>query len=376
MLFVKDLYIPGLLPWISEPSSGSVGKELAGGVFPAFLFMFGMTIPFAISEKINENLSSYDIIRHIFSRTIILLVIGILMVNTTRVNPELTGFGKNIWSLLMFIAVFLAWNRYHEKENNFFTIIGLRFLGLAALVFIVFKFRSGTFENGGSLITGWWEIPGLAGWGLLVSALTFLALRNSIFGTLLIWLVFLGLNILSQLMLLEFLNPVRPYLGVILDGYFPVIFLSGHLAGLVLKKFSSTEYRKVFLSLLFMSLLMIVTGYSLREWIFTTGVSGNPGIALVCCGLTLIIFILIYWVADVRKNDRWFNFLKPAGENSFTTYIAPNIIYYLLLISGLPVFFYHNSANIFLNVLGSALWAIIMVFLISVLVRLNIKLKI
>ena len=200
--------------------------------------------------------------------------------------------------------------------------------------------------------------------------------RNSFLGTLLIWLVFLGLNILSQLMLLEFLNPVRPYLGVILDGHIPVIFLSGHLAGLVLKKFSSAEYRKVFLSLSFMSFFMIVTGYSLKEWIFTTGVSGNPGIALICCGLTLIIFILIYWVADVRKNDRLFNFLKPAGENAFTTYIAPNIIYYLLMISGLPVFFYHISGNLFINIAGSAIWAIIMLFLTSVLIRLNIRLKI
>jgi predicted acyltransferase len=376
MLFVIDLYIPGLPPWLSETSSGSVGPGLAGWVFTGFLFMFGMTIPFAITNKINENLSSYGIIRHIFARTIVLLAVGILMVNTTRVNPELTGFGKDIWALMMFIAVFLVWNRYPEKDHNFFTVSGLKFLGLAVFVFLIFRFRSGSFENGGSLITGWWEIPGLAGWGLLVSGLTYLAFRNSIFGTFIIWLFFLSLNILTQLMLLEFLNPVRPYLGVLIDGHIPLILLSGHLAGLILKRFSTTEYKKVILILTSMSVIMIVSGFIFRKWIFTSEISRNPGNALFCCGLTLLIFTLVYWLADIRKNDRWFAFLKPAGEYAFMTYILPNIFYHLIWISGLPVLFYQNSGNIFINTAGSALWAIIMVWLTSVLVRLNIRLKI
>lgn len=376
MLFVTNFFMPSLPPWLPDPSEGSIGHIITGFAFPAFLFMFGMTIPFAITKKINENLTSYEIIRHIIARTVVLLAVGVLMVNISRVNPELTGLGKDLWALLMFIAVFLVWTRYTEKENNFFTITGLKFLGLAMFVFLIFKFRSGTFENNGSLITGWWELPGLAGWGFLVSALTYLAFRNSFSGTLLIWTVFLSLNILSHLNLLESLNPVRPYFGVFIDGYIPLIMLSGHLSGLVLKKFSATEFRKELSVLGLMSMIMIITGFIFRNWLFTTGREGNPGITLICCGFTLLLFIPVFWIADIRKNDRWFSFLKPVGENAFTTYIFPNILYHLIWILGLPVLFYQSSGNVYIHIAGSVIWATIMVWLVSVLVRLNLRLKI
>jgi heparan-alpha-glucosaminide N-acetyltransferase len=376
MLFVNNHFLPNLPPWLSTVDPGNNSWGIPGWVFPGFLFMFGMTVPFMVSKKINENFSINEIIRHIFARTIILLAIGVLMVNINRVNHELTGFGKDLWALLMYLAVFLVWNRYQEKENNFFTFIGLKFIGLAIIIFLIFRFRSGSFENNGSLITGWWDIPGLLGWGFLVSSFTFLAFRNSIIGTFLIWSAFLSLNIFAQLKLTEFLNQFRPYLGIIIDGHIPLILLSGHLAGLVLKRFSASDYKKIIFILSVISLIMVLTGFFLRKWIFTTRISGNPGIALICCGMTLLIFILIYWFADIRKNDRWFVFLKPAGENALTTYIFPNIIYHLIWISGLPVLFYQNSGNIFINNLGSALWAIIMIWLTSVLIRLTIRLKI
>lgn len=375
VLFVNDLFMPAKVQWIPETTIAN-SQGIAGWVLPGFLFMFGMTIPFAITKKIQENLSSYEIIRHIFARTIILLAVGVLMININRVNPELTGFSKDTWALLMFLAVFLVWTRYPEKENNFFTVTGLRILGLAIFIFLIFRFRSGSLENSGSLIAGWWEIPGLIGWGFLVSALTYLAFRNSISGTLMIWLAFLSLNILGKLKLLEFMIPLKPYIGVLSDGYVPVILLSGHLASLVLKKFSANEYRKILLILAIMSLGMIVSGFSLRKWILTEEVAGNSGIALICCGLTLLVFNLVYMVADIRKNFRWFVFLKPAGENAMTTYIAPNIIYHLIWLTGIPALFYQSSANNLINVSGSALWAILMVWLTTFLPRMNIRLKI
>jgi len=349
---------------------------LLGLLFPSFLFMAGMTIPFAISKKINSGLAPIDISKQILTKFIVLITVGVLMVNSHRVDSELTGFSKYLWSLLMITAVFLVWNRYPEKEDNFFTVTGLRFTGLAILVFLIFKFKSGSPENNGSLITGWWDIPGLLGWGYLVSAFTFRALRNSIVGTLVIWLIFLSLNILSYLDKLEFLNQAKPYIGVIIEGHIPLILLSGHLAGIVLKRFSDNEHEKIILALLIMSLTMLVSGFSLIHWIFTTGLSGNPGLALVTCGLTLLLFILIYWLADIRKKEGWFGFFKPAGQNSLTVYIAPGVIYSLIFLSGLPVLFFKNSDSLFVGIAGSAIWAVIVFCLASLLIRLNIRLKI
>ena len=116
---------------------------------------------------------------------------------------------ENLWSILMLTGVFLIWNKYTENDKNFFTIAGLRFAGIALLVFLVFRFRSGQMVNNGSLITGWWGILGLIGWGYLVSALIYLAIRDNILNTVVALLFFLTLNILSKLDLLDSLNPVK-----------------------------------------------------------------------------------------------------------------------------------------------------------------------
>ena len=53
------------------------------------------------------------------------------MLNTGRVNPELTGISENLWALLMYIAVFLFWNDYPKKEKRFLPITGLKLAGMA-----------------------------------------------------------------------------------------------------------------------------------------------------------------------------------------------------------------------------------------------------
>jgi heparan-alpha-glucosaminide N-acetyltransferase len=376
MLFVNDLFLPGLPPWLSDIEQGRHRWGIAGWVFPAFMIMAGMTIPFAIQKKINNGSTAHEISRQIFGKFIILIAIGVLMVNTYRVDPVLTGFSKYLWALLMFIAVFLVWNRYPEKENNFFTVTGLKFAGLAILVFLVFKFKSGTFENNGSLIGGWWDLPGLLGWGYLVSAFTFLALRNSITGTILVWLSFLALNILWKLNLLGAIDPVRKYLGVIADGHIPFLMLSGHLTGLILKRFSSKESGKIILTILPAAIIMLITGFVLKKNYFTEDLYGNPALAILWTGLCMIIFMLIFWIIEIKNKDRWFLFFKPAGENSLTTYFASFIFYNLIWMSRLPVFFYKQSGNQLITLAGSALWALMMIWIISVIIRLNIRLKI
>jgi heparan-alpha-glucosaminide N-acetyltransferase len=149
MLFVNDLYMPGVPSWMGHRPDSFDGMGLADWVFPGFLFMVGMAIPFSIGKRISESQSTYTIARHIIIRSVSLLIIGVLMLNSERVNPEFTGMGKNLWAILMYIGVFLIWNKYPENEKNFFTIAGLRFAGVAILVFLIFKFKSGEFENNG-----------------------------------------------------------------------------------------------------------------------------------------------------------------------------------------------------------------------------------
>ena len=171
MLFVNDLFMRGVPSWLGYMKADYDGMGLADWVFPGFLFIVGMAIPYSIGRRIIEGQSNYTIARHIVIRSVSLIIIGVLMLNSERVNPEFTGMGKNLWAILMYIGVFFIWNNYQENEHTFFTIAGLWLAGIAILVALIYKFRSGEIENNGSLITGWWGILGLIGWGYLLQHL-------------------------------------------------------------------------------------------------------------------------------------------------------------------------------------------------------------
>ena len=108
MLFVNDLYMPGVPAWLGHVKADFDGMGLADWVFPGFLFMVGMSIPYSIGNRIAKGESRTSLLIHIFIRTISLLVIGVLMSNSRNVNAEYTGITKNIWSLIMYTGVFLS----------------------------------------------------------------------------------------------------------------------------------------------------------------------------------------------------------------------------------------------------------------------------
>lgn len=375
MLFVNDLNMDIAPSWLGHQAANFDGMGLADWVFPGFLFLVGMALPFSLSKRYSQGNSSYELSRHIIKRTISLIVIGVLMLNSERVNPELTGFSANLWAILMYVAVFLVWNNYPDKENNFFLVTGLRIAGLAILVFLVFKFRSGHLENNGSLITGWWGILGLIGWGYFVSAFTYVAFRDSFVKTALVAVFFLIMNILSRLNLLGFLDSVKPVLGIIIDGNVPLIVLTGMIAGLIIKKLPVKESGRVITLFLVLGVLYIASGFILRKWFIISKIQATPSWGMICNGISMLVFILLYWIADVKNLIRWAAFFRPAGENALTTYLFPDVLYYLIWSTGIPILIYKQSFDPLIVTGGSIIWALLMVWLTSLLVRLNIRLK-
>ncbi|MDP4223709.1 MAG: DUF5009 domain-containing protein [Bacteroidota bacterium] len=375
MLFVNDLNMDVAPAWLGHMKADFDGMGLADWVFPGFLFIVGMAIPFAFSRRFLRGDSMYDISRHIVTRSLSLLIIGVLMLNSGRVNAKLTGMSENLWALLMYLAVFLYWNDYPNKEKRFFTITGLKIAAMGILAVLVLKFRSGQPVNGGSLITGWWGILGLIGWGYLVSAFTYALCRDSIPKTALVTVFFLALNILSGLKLLDFLNPVKPFLGEIIDGNVPFIVLTGLVGGLILKKFPVAEFKKVIPIFIGLGVICIISGFILRKWFIISKIKATPSWGMLCNGISFLVFILFYWLLDVKKIKSWAGFLKPAGENSLTTYLAPDILYFLIWMTGIPVLIYKQSSEPLVVVAGSIVWALLMVGLTALLARINIRLR-
>ncbi len=375
MLFVNDLYMPGVPAWLGHMPATFDGMGLADWVFPGFLFMVGMAIPFSVGKRISNGESSLTITKHVLIRTASLLFIGVLMLNSGRVDAAATGISRNLWSILMYTGVFLVWNKYPRESNNAVLFNILKFIGIALLALLIIIFRSGKPINNGWLVTGWWGILGLIGWGYLVSALIYLAFRDSIILTSIAVIFFLGLNILSSLGMLGLFEPVNPVLGIIIQGNVPLIVLTGLLTILIMRRVSTSSQTKTVIAIVAMGLFCIAAGFILRKWFIISKIGATPSWGLICNGISMIVFSLIYWITDIRKSLRWSSLFRVAGENSLTTYLAPDILYYAIWSINVPILIYKTSHSPLIVIMGSLFWAFMMVGLTSLLAKLSIKLR-
>ncbi len=55
MLFVNDLYMPGVPSWLGHVERDFDGMRLADWVFPGFMFMVGMSIPYSIGKRMSRG---------------------------------------------------------------------------------------------------------------------------------------------------------------------------------------------------------------------------------------------------------------------------------------------------------------------------------
>ncbi|HHV00432.1 MAG TPA: DUF5009 domain-containing protein [Bacteroidales bacterium] len=374
MLFVNDLNMKVAPAWLGHTEADFDGMGLADWVFPGFLFIVGMAIPFAISGRIKRNEPVSGILLHIAIRTISLLVIGILMLNSGRVNPEATGMNRNLWALLMYISVFLIWNDYPKGKHKLLFII-LRAAGVATLIFLAIIFRSGSVDDPGWMITGWWGILGLIGWGYLTASLIYVAFRDSVAWTMAAVIFFMMINILDQSGVLGFLDPVKPVLGIIIQGNVPLIVLTGMFAGILIRKLKESGDEKIILMLVVMGIISLALGFFLRKWFIISKLLATPSWGMICSGISYLLFAAIYWLADVRGLTGWVDFVRPAGRYSLTTYLAPNILYHAIWMSSVPVLIYKQSSEPLVVILGSIAWALLMSGLTAILARMHIKLR-
>jgi predicted acyltransferase len=373
MLFVNDLYMPGVPAWLGHTAVDFDGMGLADWVFPGFLFMVGMAVPFAVQSRLKKGHTSLTILYHILFRTVSLLIIGILMVNVSRLNPELTGIPKNIWAIGVYVSIFLVWNNYSKLPP--WLVYVLKGAGMAGLIILAAIFKSGTAEQVSWLHTSWWGILGLIGWGYLAASLVYLLVKENLLQIGGFWALFFVLNILSQFNLLEFLNPVKPVLGVLLSGNTPSIVLAGLFFSVLIRQIGFADFKKLISTSLILGVVFLIAGFVLRQWFIISKIQGTPSWAMICNGISVLVFVVLYIIIDLFKLTKWTVVFKPAGQNSLTTYLAPDILYYSMWLSGVPILIYKQSEFAGVVILGSILWALAMVGFAALLAKIGIRLR-
>lgn len=374
MLFVNDLYMPGVPAWLGHTEMNFDGMGLADWVFPSFLFMVGISIPYAIEARRRRGASDLAITGHILWRTLSLICIGVALLNAGRINPEMTGITSQTWRWLFYLFLFMLWNNYPRESRYALVFKALKAIGFIGIVVLLAIFRAGTPEDPQWLVASWWGILGLIGWGYVVAALTSLATRGSLIGAVVVWAVFLALNCISSAGINDWATSLRTIFGTVLQGNTPMIVLTGLVTGTYLMRTSHDNRRKMW-TMIVAGVVLIVAGFVLRNWYIISKILATPSWGLICNGISLLVLALVFYRTDICGRTRFTSLLSTTGRNSMTTYLAPSVLYSFIGLLPFRLLFYKQPDSALLAICGSAAWAIAMAYFSILLERLYIKLK-
>src|SRR5579863_1679610 len=97
MIFVDNLGMVAGLPWWTNhmPATAN-GMTYVDMVFPAFLFLMGMSIPLSVHSRIAKGQAMSRVWAHVLARSLGLVALGLFVANAPQVDARQTGIGSNL----------------------------------------------------------------------------------------------------------------------------------------------------------------------------------------------------------------------------------------------------------------------------------------
>jgi len=407
MIFVNDVAGVKTAPaWLKHVNAQADGMTLPDMVFPAFLFIMGMSVPLSLGRALAQGRSKTRLLAKVLRRTLILLIMGVLMVNMEQHNPGYCG----LWGLLAYPAIFMAFlvvPPSPERKRKIYTII--RIIGFAALAVLALVYRT---ADGKHLILGpifdqgdtvwlrhsWWGILGLIGWAYLVTSLIYLVLgrrREWLIGAAgLLAMLYVADNegLFSRVDSREWLIWAAPTIRQIqrlVEG------VGAHVSiGQSLGSLASISMAGCCLGAILLPGSRIRTHAERLKWTITYGIGlalaallfdplfginkirATPAWCFYCASLTTLTWVVLYWIMDVRRYHKWSLIVRPAGMNPLTAYILHPWIYIIAGFLHLPIWFYKSSGlPVFISILGCLAMAFAIVGLTGLIGRLGCRMK-
>lgn len=391
MTFVNELAgMRGVPAWMKHYPADGDGMTFVDAVFPGFLFIMGMAIPFALGRRVDRGEPWPRIGGHVLARAAQLVVMGVLMVNMPSVDAGMTGMRRAPWCLAVFGGFILTWNDYVDSIPKVVRLM-LRLTGISVLLAMAIVFRRQDDGQVAWLRTSWWGILGLIGWAYLFASIIYLAFQNRPAGIVGMQALCVAIFIGDRTGMLDWLNR----LGVVEIGRFQVDLriheyfnVGGHIgghtavalagvlvAGTIMGPCAPASAARRIGVMLLLAGCFVTGGFLLRSAFGINKNAATPTWGLYSAGFATLVFVLMYAVMDVIGWTRWSFFLRPAGTSAILAYILPSMVDSSLSLAGVTWLDTHLNAGP-LAVLRSAVFALLIVALTGLLMRLHIRLKV
>jgi predicted acyltransferase len=351
-------------------------------VFPGFLFIVGMAIPFALGGRLNKGEPAWKILGHVAARTLALLAIGILMVNGESPADASPGWSPELWGYLMFLSAIFAFCAIRPRSAGpraakFWEIFSLclRSAGFAGMIYCAFTFQSTSSRpiitlSPFSIHTEWYGILGIIGWAYLFAAMVYLVFRNH------------RTALLACVALLLCLYPADRK-GLFDDFWLDHIFGIGEI-----RAHASIAVAGILLASILVSadtvtvrartrfVLLFAAGSATAALLLNGlyGISKNnatPSWCLWSCTVTALLWLLFYFITDVRPVKLIARPLSMAGQNVLLAYLLSE-----MLPSPFGLISFSSPPGLAWYVFRCAAWAFLLLWLTTGLNRLGFRLKI
>jgi heparan-alpha-glucosaminide N-acetyltransferase len=333
MLFVNEVAgVRGAPRFLLHTPHRADGMTITDVVFPAFLFITGMSIPFALGARLRRGQNRSALLRHVVTRTLALLVMGVLMVNVEEARGAGGALGIDLWNVLMTVGVVLVWQA-PSGETGRRLQKPLRLAGIALLVALALLYRSDGVGGLVQLRPHWWGILGLIGWAYLVTSVLYLAIGERLAAHVGMVALLYCVYFADEAGRVTWLQAVRPFLPVGQDlGSLAAVSLSGMILGLMLDRHRRAgALPRAFLGPalgyaagLGLAGLLLHTLHGLHYVFIIDKPLATPPWCLLSSACTTLAWVAIFAAADVRGWRRWPRVLDIGGENAlFAYFMAP-----------------------------------------------------
>lgn len=278
------------------------------------------------------------------------------MVNYETAHHESILVGKYFWGLLMALAVLLIWMNWKKSPIQKKWHIYFQALGIIILIFLAVIYNGGP-QGENWMKIQWWGILGLIGWAYAINGLIYLYSKRNIVIIVVLWVVFNLLSILNQTDKLIFENDSITLFSTLYTGTIPAFTTAGIVATLIFKKLSGTNIKWRYISLIGLGVLHIIYGIATRPYWGISKIQGTPSWLAICTGIGFLMFAILYYITDVKKQTSWAKIIAPAGTATLTCYMIPYLLYPMYAITDIkfPDILNSSGLGLFISFIFSLL---------------------
>ncbi|KQW51382.1 MULTISPECIES: DUF5009 domain-containing protein [unclassified Roseateles] len=296
--------VAGLPAWMKHVPADADAMTFVDMVFPAFLFIVGMSLPFALQARLAQA-GRRGALLAVGERTAALIVTGLFMVNAEMARA---GFNAPAWLLGAFLGIFLVWGSVRGGPPLAWPWRGAGGVLLIALAAVY----------PGGMGVHWWGILGLIGWAYGLAALLFIFASPG--GR-------VPLALAGMAACVAWFAWGAPYVGGGGHATHTALVLAGLAAAVLLHDPDHMlAPDRATRAALLLGFLLLAVGLSLRNHFPLSKINATPSWGLACAGATLLVYLALRPLADAAPGRAAMRVLGDAARHPLLAYLLPSVI--------------------------------------------------